>query len=540
MSELQMPLTTRTKLKRERCADIFVMNCSSLSVKKGSRSMVKRKVKIACMVAATLALFGIVGEHGPVLAKKHKSKNDFIRAFWVQAFEDGLKTPEQIDQLIEEVKKAHMNTIIAQVSRRHDAYYHSDVLPFTEDPDVPEGFDPLGYLLEKGKEEQIEIHAWVIVGPMWHSVYGGEPQDPNHIWNKYGPNAPADETWATEDFHGTTPYWQPYLDLAHPGSRDHVVNVVTDLVKNYAVDGVHLDYSRCPEDNNGYNPTALARFHEETGRSDRPQPTDEQWIKWKTDQVDSLVHRVYVEMMSENMDVDLTAAVLSWGVDDPRTTDWWDMDPVQRAHQNWKKWVQEGYLDYAYVINYDEDADPRRAERLDQWIEWQKDLPRTRGLLIGPALYMNQTADSIHQIHRALAPSPAGNTVEGVSLYVYNVWSNDGLPREELIDSLSTPTEHNDGNPPFTDDVESHAGDWKKAAHGHLFGTLEGQASNEEIIVRRGKNGQVIAELVTDANGHFVATDLQPGHYVVQVKGKNEKHQVNIQKQAVTSVRSRR
>src|SRR5699024_6893001 len=88
---------------------------------------------------------------------------------------------------------------------------------------------------------------------------------------------------------------------------------------------------------------------------------------------------------------------------------------------------------------------------------------------IGPALYMNQTADSIHQIHRALAPSPAGNTVEGVSLYVYNVWGNDGLPREELIDSLSTPTEHNDGNPPFTDDVESHAGDWKKAAHGHLL-----------------------------------------------------------------------
>ncbi|MEC5422945.1 family 10 glycosylhydrolase [Virgibacillus sp. C22-A2] len=465
------------------------------------------------------------------------SENEgFIRAFWVQAFEPGAKTPDQIDKLVQDVKDANMNTIVAQVSRRHDAYYHSDVLPFTEDPAVPEGFDPLGYLLTKAKEQGIKVHAWVVVGPMWHTVYGGEPEDPNHIWNQHGPNAPEDETWVTEDYSGNVPYWQPYLDLGHPDARDHVVNMVTDIVKNYDVDGVHLDYIRYPEDGKGYNATSLERFHEETGRSDRPQPWDSEWIKWKVDQVDSLIKRIYAETMAEDMSAELSAAVLSWGFADPRSTDWWNMDPIQRSHQNWKEWVQEGYLDYAYVMNYDSDADPRREERFNQWIEWQKDLPRNRGIVIGPALYLNTISDSINQIRRAIDPSPLGNRVEGISPYVYNVWSNDGLPQEELIRSLYEPTEHNDGNPPFTEPVAVPTPEWKTASHGHLLGTIGSQLSNQEVTIRRGKAGEVIDKVVTDANGHFVLTDLEPGNYYIEVNGESDLQKVKINTQQVSTI----
>ena len=494
--------------------------------------MVKRSIQITFVIitALTMILTSVSMENQ--VEAKGNLDDGFIRAFWVQAFEPGVKTPEEIDQLVQDVKAANMNTIVAQVSRRHDAYYRSDVLPVTQDPAVPEGFDSLGYLLEKAKEQGIDVHAWVVVGPMWHSVYGGKPNDPNHIWNTNGPDASDEDTWVTQDYNGVVPYWQPYLDLGHPGARDHVVDMVTDIVKNYDVAGVHLDYIRYPEDGKGYNPTSLKRFHEETGRADRPLPSDQQWIEWKTEQVDSLIQRIYAEMMAVNIDAELTAAVLSWGFDDPRTTNWGDMAPIQRAHQNWKKWVQEGYLDYAYVMNYDGDADPAREERFNQWIEWQKDLPRNRGMIIGPALYMNSVANSINQIHRALAPSPAGNIVEGISLYVYNVWSNDGLPRDPLIQALSQPTENNNGHAPFTEPVPVPKAPWKTAPLGHLLGKVEGdQLSNKNVTIRRGKAGKIVGESTTDASGYFAFTDLQPGNYFVDIEGMDqERIQIKIQK----------
>jgi uncharacterized lipoprotein YddW (UPF0748 family) len=496
-----------------------------------------KKAVVITFAAALLATsFGVTG-HGSADA----AKDGFYRAFWVQAFEEGLKTADEIDQLVIDVKRANMNAIVAQVSRRHDAYYNSDVLPFTQDPAVPEGFDPLGYLLKKAHAEGIEVHAWVVIGPMWHPIYGGEPDDPDHIWNKFGPDAPDEETWVTKGYDGSVPNrMQPYLDPGHPDARDHVVAMVTDIVKNYDVDGVHLDYIRYPENPggrpagwNGYNPTAVERFLTETGRSDVPEPKDEEWLAWKVEQVDSLVKRVYLEMLDVDRQAHMTAAFLSWGFDDPRSTDWWQMPPVQRAHQNWKRWVQEGYLDYTFVMNYDPEANPQRAERFDWWIEWQKDLERNRGMVIGPALYLNSIEDSIAQINRALAPSPNGNTAEGISPYVYNVWSNDDSPQEDLIRSLSEPTEYNDGKPPFDKPVNVPQSEWKKADHGHVLGQLlkDGEpVAGEQIALKRGKNGRVVTEAVSDANGYFGVTDLRPGSYYVEFEGKtNERVQVKVQ-----------
>ncbi len=38
-----------------------------------------------------------------------------FRAFWVDAFHDGIKTPEQVDKLIADARKANVNALIVQV-----------------------------------------------------------------------------------------------------------------------------------------------------------------------------------------------------------------------------------------------------------------------------------------------------------------------------------------------------------------------------------------------------------------------------------------
>src|SRR5262245_10137329 len=91
------------------------------------------------------------------------------RAFWVGAFAPGIKTPEQVDRLVEDVKAVHCNTIIAQVRKRGDAYFRKTVDPFTEDPAVPAGFDPLAVLLEKAHKSGIQVHAWVNAMTLWRA-----------------------------------------------------------------------------------------------------------------------------------------------------------------------------------------------------------------------------------------------------------------------------------------------------------------------------------------------------------------------------------
>lgn len=515
--------------------------------------LISKKLKAGITFFIVITVFLSIIQLSPenAMASKQEEKgvqDKFYRAFWVQAFEAGLKTPEQVDQLVADVKAANMNAIIAQVVRRHDAYYQSEYLPATQDPDVAEGFDPLGYLLSKTKDEGIEVHAWVVLGPMWHSVYGGPPKAPDHIYNLYGPAASDEETWVTKGYDGSIGnVMQPYLDFGHPDVVEHFVQIVRDIAENYDVDGIHVDYVRYPENPSGqpagwygYNPTALQRFQAEKGRTDKPAPGDQEWLEWKVKQVDLAVKRMYLEITSINMDLVFSSAVLSWGFADPRTNDWWELDPVQRAHQNWKKWVQEGYLDYTFVMNYDSDADPRRADRYDAWIEWQKDLPRNRGVVIGPALYLNTIPDSLSQINRALAPSPQGNTAEGVSPYVYNVWSNDGRPRTDLLQSLTKPTQWNQGVVPFPEQIEVPNHSWKDEPYGHILGRIvdqDGQpVSNLYLSIRRGEKGlQVEQELETDSNGYFGATDLLPGQYFIEMPGSSRnKELIQVKPRQVT------
>ncbi|MBM7094848.1 family 10 glycosylhydrolase [Bacillus sp. H-16] len=479
-------------------------------------------------------LIGSLAPAAPMSAEASDQEDPFTRAFWVQAFEDGLKSPEQVDQLLADVEDANMNTIVAQVVRRHDAYFNSSYLPFTEDPNMTEGFDALQYLIDGAKDKGIDIHAWVVLGPMWHPIYGGAPEAEEHIYNQYGPDAPDNETWVTKDYNGVVANpMQPYLDFGHPDAREHAINMVKDIVSGYDVDGIHVDYIRYQEDGKGYNPTSLARFQEETGRTDRPLANDAEWIEWKTHQIDTLMKRIYLETMNLDMNVDVTAAVLSWGFDDPRENDFTDLDPVQRAHQNWEKWLQEGYLDFAYVMNYDPEATPGRGERYDQWIEYQKDLERTRGMIIGPALYLNSIPDSLKQIKRAIEPSPNGNIAEGVSPYVYNVWSNDNRPFADLLAALTVPNEDNDFEALFTEKVEPFPTPWKDEPVGHLLGSYSSDLSGEKVVVTRGVRGEEVAVGKIDGSGIAGFTDLEPGNYFVHVDG--ESTRVQVKKGSVTA-----
>jgi uncharacterized lipoprotein YddW (UPF0748 family) len=188
-----------------------------------------------------------------------------VRALWVDAFHDGFKTPNQVDKLIKDCLNANINTLIVQVRRRGDAYYNKSIEPRTEDLNLLPGFDALQYLIEKAHTNKIEVHAWLNTLVAWNSSI--PPKDPNHVWNLHGPKAVGKANWVSycRTYNKTNRSWSDkvysayFLDPGNPEALDYTSDVFLNVVKNYDVDGIHLDYTRYDGLGWGYNPTSVAR-----------------------------------------------------------------------------------------------------------------------------------------------------------------------------------------------------------------------------------------------------------------------------------------
>ncbi len=124
-------------------------------------------------------------------AQRTQAATPQLRAFWVDAFHDGFKTPAQTQRLIAEAQSAGANALFVQVRRRADSYYRKTLEPLASD--LQSGYDPLADLIARAHARNIEVHAWTVVLPAWKSGYS-QP-DPSHVWHQHGPNKPGAENW---------------------------------------------------------------------------------------------------------------------------------------------------------------------------------------------------------------------------------------------------------------------------------------------------------------------------------------------------------
>jgi uncharacterized lipoprotein YddW (UPF0748 family) len=346
-----------------------------------------------------------------------------LRAVWVDAYHDGFKTPQQVDALVGWARAANLNALFVEVRKRGDAYYLNSTEPRAEDADLAPGFDALQYLISQAHQgpQRLQVHAWLPTLPIW----GGRtpPQAPNHVFNTHGvtPN-PADswlmyrddgETWAGNDSIGTY-----YLDPGNPAVQAYIAGVYANLVRNYDVDGVHLDQVRYYEGEPlrwGYNPASVARFNAQFNRdpTTQPAPDDPDWIAWRRDQVTALVRRIYTETKAVKPGVAVTAAVVAWGRGPVTDADWLRQAAYSAVLQDWRAWLQQGIVDYLLPMDYFRES-TEQASWFDTWTQWQVTYADRRGIVLGLGSYLNSGDDVLAQLARARALRPMG-----VALYSY-------------------------------------------------------------------------------------------------------------------------
>jgi len=287
-----------------------------------------------------------------------------VRGAWITSWDKGFYTPQEIDDTIAAAKKAGLNALFIEVRKFADSYYDSKIEP--RGPEVPAGFDPLAYTIEKAHPEGMQVYAWVVVYRAWAGSNKKPPTDPNHILNKH-------PEWILKDVDGKDwPGDGMFLDPGVPEARDYIVSVFEDIVKRYKIDGLQYDYVRYPGPKWGYSDTALKRYYAETGATTKPEPNDPKWLQWRRDQVTSLVKICHDKIKAMTPNVAITGSTICYG---PCNADFNKTSPYVETCQDWYGWMKSGYMDVNIPMNYKPETSDWMKKSFREWTDassrWQ-------------------------------------------------------------------------------------------------------------------------------------------------------------------------
>lgn len=309
-----------------------------------------------------------------------------MRAVWIASVanidwpsQPGLSTDMQQEEMIELLdlaKEYKMNTVVFQVRPATDAFFQSDLEPWSQWLSGTQGqapdpyYDPLEFAIEESKKRGLEIHLWLnpyraVVDTARASISDDHPIKKNPEW------------FVT---YGKARYFNPGLQE----TRDHVATVIADVLKRYNVDALHFDdyfYPyRLPDE----------EFPDEEAFEQYPRgfSADEK-DDWRRDNVDLIIEQLHDTI--ERVSPHVAFGISPFGVwrnqsDDPKgSATQAGVTNYDGLYANILKWQEEGWIDYVTPQIYwhigKEVAD---YEIIADW--WSKNALGCR-LYVGQAFY---------------------------------------------------------------------------------------------------------------------------------------------------------
>ncbi len=179
------------------------------------------------------------------------NENEEFRSIWVITWEY-LESGRTVGQnqratreILDNLQKANMNAVLWQVRQSGTAYYPSSFEPWGyytggRNP----GYDPLAYAIEEAHKRGIEVHAW------FNCFESGSTTQ--------GTPANMHPEWICRDGNGNPMISKIALSPGLAEVRAYLINVAMEIVRNYDIDGLHLDYVRWNDEHSSDNQQNLS------------------------------------------------------------------------------------------------------------------------------------------------------------------------------------------------------------------------------------------------------------------------------------------
>jgi uncharacterized lipoprotein YddW (UPF0748 family) len=277
-----------------------------------------------------------------------------MRGLWV--VRTALTSPASVDRVVDEAQRAGFNALFVQVRGRGDAFYRSQLVPRSEILwNQPASFDPLARLLARARARGLQVHGWMNVllcAGLGRTLPAGHVANLHPDWIMV-PRSAAPAALAARgagllsliarssgsDVEGL------YLSPSVPEVGDHLEGVVREMLRGYAVDGLHLDFIRYPAPDFDYSRAALDGFAARMGKTaDRLRAADQaptDFASYRRDVLTALVERLSRAARSERPGLVVSAAV----VPD-------EAQALSARFQSWPEWMARGTVDAVCPMAY--------------------------------------------------------------------------------------------------------------------------------------------------------------------------------------------
>ena len=258
---------------------------------------------------------------------------------------------EELCRQLDSLQAANFNTILLQVRSRDNALYPSKEEVFTDvltgTPGQSPGYDPLEFAIRECHKRGMELHAWVVAIPLGSDKQARKLGSRSFVRKHPEMCLRFRNNW--------------YLDPGHPQTKEHLADIVREIVSRYDVDGINLDYIRYPDRPKGFPDQ----------RSFRKYGKGKSLDQWRRDNITAIVRRVYETVKAVKPWVKVGSSPIGKHEDVARySSRGWNARRV--AFQDAQQWVKEGIQDlmlpmayfrednfYPFVLDWQENANGR-------------------------------------------------------------------------------------------------------------------------------------------------------------------------------------
>jgi uncharacterized lipoprotein YddW (UPF0748 family) len=290
-----------------------------------------------------------------------------MRGIWIATVrnidwpsDDSLSAERQRSELIDIFDRAvaaGFNAVVFQVRPAANAVYRSELEPWAElltgrqgtDP----GYDPLEFAVAEAHARGLELHAWI------NPFRAGNAADssvlaPTHLWNTRRDLVRV---------YGA----QLWLDPGESDAREHSMRVVTDIVRRYDVDGIHMDdyFYPYPVRDSARGGNIVFPDSASYARSGSSLGVDD----WRRENIDKFVERMYRESHAIRPMIKVGISPFGiWRPGNPPSIA--GFDAYASIYADARKWLQQGWVDYFVPQLYWAIAAPQQSfpALFDWWL----------------------------------------------------------------------------------------------------------------------------------------------------------------------------
>jgi len=232
---------------------------------------------------------------------------------------------KELCSILDKLKDANFNMVFVQARLRGNVIYSSRIEPYSSfiKRKKVEDYDPLAYTVEACHERGLECHAWFVTYPL-----GSSSKNRNN-------NYPEKKGFIKKHDNNL------YLDPGNPETNNYLLSLITELVSNYDIDGLHFDYIRYPEN--------ASKFPDKDTHLKYGNKKDIH--AWRRENINKFVYMAYDKVKEIKPWVQISSSVIGMYEKIPGNTQrhWTAYESV---YQDPVDWIKKGKHDFIVPMMY--------------------------------------------------------------------------------------------------------------------------------------------------------------------------------------------